>query len=133
MKQRNRTQAIDELRAKLLNFVDDDHSMCQVAGQKGIFCGGFAQWKSNELKERYEMIAKSRPGITRKELEDLANRWQLARQYVSGTRLACDTEAVEHRTCKGWDEFTDQQLVGFYAELCGEQIEIVPAEEKSAT
>ena len=87
MQRMNRRQVIDALRAKLLTLVDDQHSMCEVASRLHLFCGGFSQWKTHELKERHAWIAKNRPGITRKELEDLANRWQLARQFVTSMPL----------------------------------------------
>jgi hypothetical protein len=123
---------IDELREKLAKLCDDEHSMCEVATRKGIFCRGFAQWKTHELKSRHDWIARSRPGLARKELEDLINRWQLARQYLNGFPLACDTQAIEHRTCDGWQGFTDEELAGFCVELGGEAVEIVPAEEVPA-
>jgi hypothetical protein len=130
MKRLNRLQAIDGLRQKLLTLVDDQHSMCEVATRLHLFCGGFSQWKFHELKARHDWIAKNRPGITRNELEDLANRWQLARQYVLDSPLACDTQSMgceQHRTCQGWARFDDRELAEYYRELCGEEIEIVPA------
>ena len=66
--------------------------------------------------------------MKRPELEDLANRWQLARQYVLGTQLACDTQADDrehHHTCRGWTDFTDEQLGQFCRELLAEEVEIV--------
>ena len=127
MKRLTRAQAIDELRESLVALTDDDTCVCLAAGRLGIFCKGFAQWKSYELKDRYDWIARNRPGVTRKQLEDLANRWQLARQQVRGTPLACDTQSLEHHTCDGWDEFDDEKLAAFHADLCGEPVEIVPA------
>ena len=129
MKAMNRSQAIDGLRAKLATLVDDQHSLCEVAGRLHLFCGGFSQLKTHELKQRYDWIAKNRPHITRKELEDLANRWQLARQFVTGKTLACDVQSSgceAHTTCRGWASFDDRQLAEFYREFCGEPIEIVP-------
>lgn len=129
MKTLTRDQAIDALRAKLVTFVDDEHSSCEVAARLGIFCGGFAQWTAGELRKRYDWIVAGRPAIKRHELEDLANRWQLARQFVLGTTIACDTQAGEHEhhhTCRGWREFDDARLAGFYRDLLGEDVEIVP-------
>ena len=127
MKQCTRQEAIDGLRQALESLCDDEHSVCQVAAAKGLFCHGFAQWKFGELKERYPQITRSRPALTRAELEELANRWQLARQFVDeGHHMACDLQPKETRfqQCRGWDEFDDRQLERFHAEVCGEEVEI---------
>ena len=130
MKTLTRTQAIDALREELLRLTDDEHSICEVAARKKIFCGGFARWSSKELKERYGWIVSRRPRITRRELEDLANRWQLARQDALGTCIACDTQLEEkqHRTCLGWDTFSDEDLAAFVTRFCGEEVRIVADE-----
>jgi hypothetical protein len=127
MKHLSRAQLVEALRAKLLERTDEDTCLCLAAARLGIYCRGFSQWTFGELKHRYGWIARNRPGVTRAELEDLANRWQLARQRVLGTEVACDTQAMEHQTCEGWDGFDDEQLAGFYRELCGEEVEVVPA------
>lgn len=90
----------------------------------GILCRGFSQFSDEELRKRYEWILKKRPWLNREELEDFANRWQLARQIVQNTRLSCDTQTLEHDTCRGWDEYTDAQLVEFHRKVCGEEIAI---------
>ena len=123
-----RGQAIDKLRAKMLALVDDEHCMCAVASRLQIGCGGFSQWTFTELKERYDWIVKRRPHITRAELEELANRWQLARQFVQDTLLSCDTQTHEHhhRICEGWEGFSDEDLARFHRELSGEEVEVLP-------
>jgi hypothetical protein len=130
MKVMTRDAAISALRAELLRIVDDEHSICEVAGRRGIYCHGFAQWTFSELRKRYPTIVRSRPRITPAELRDLANRWQIARQTARGTLLACDTQVEEGalRTCKGWEEWTSSDLERFHRELTGEEIEIVPAD-----
>ena len=122
-----RDQAIGDLRAALEKLQDERHSICQVAAERNLFCHGFAQWTFGELRARYPQILRSRPSLSRHDLEALANRWQLVRQSVQGTSLSCDTEALEHRSCKGWDEFSDQELANFHREICGEEVKIVPA------
>jgi len=123
-----RGQAIESLRARLTAFVDDEHSLCEVAARLGVFCGGFAQFTFLDLKRRYPMIVHSRPRITPAELKELANRWQIARQQSLHTDLACDTQVREHhlRTCKGWDEWSEADLARFVLDLCGEEVEVVP-------
>ena len=128
-KKLTRDEAIAALREKLLTLVDDEHSICEVATRRGIFCGGFAQWSAGELRKRHDWIVAGRPGVKRPELEDLANRWQLARQRVLGTALACDTQADEHErhhVCRGWRDFPDERLERFCRELLADEIEIVP-------
>lgn len=129
MKNLTRAEAIDLLRQKCAALVDDEHSLCEVASREKILCGGFAQWTFGELKQRHDWIVKRRPHVTRKELEDLANRWQLARQFVSDTGLACDNQLQEkhHQVCCGWDEFSDEDLARFCEELGGEECLIVAA------
>jgi hypothetical protein len=122
----SRDELIDLLRKRCVGLVDEEHSLCEVASRLHIACGGFSQWKFHELKERYDWIVRSRPGITRAALEDLANRWQLARQTVKGTPLSCDTQLTErqHKTCEGWDQFSDRDLERFWNELSGETVEV---------
>ena len=128
MKELTRSKAIDVLRQKCLALVDDETSLCEVASQLQILCGGWSQWKFGELKKRYDWMVERRPRITRKELENLANRWQLARQFVGDAELACDNQIHEchHQTCLGWDEFSEEDLARFHLEMTGESVRVVP-------
>ena len=127
MREYTRNDVINALRARFLRACDDEHSMCRVAAEQDLFCRGFAQWKLFELKARYPQITRSRPHPTRAEMEDLANRWQLARQLVTGKPISCDVQIAEgkRQTCEGWDEFSDEELARFHAEICGEEVRIV--------
>ncbi|MHC4844757.1 MAG: hypothetical protein ACYTCU_01205 [Planctomycetota bacterium] len=120
-----RQQAIDRLRGKLLQLTDEEHSICEVASEKGLFCHGFSQWTFEELKERYWWLVKSRPDISREELERLANIWQVARCTVMDTSMACDTQTAEHDTCKGWDEWDNAALANYIDELCHEKVMVI--------
>lgn len=124
-----REQAIDAVRTELRQAAGDEHSICFVAARKGIFCRGFSQWRYHELQDQYPQIVRTRRRLTRAQLEELADRWQLARQFVRGTDLACDTQLDEQvfQTCKGWDEFSDEEIARFYEELCGEDVEVIEA------
>jgi hypothetical protein len=126
MKTMTREETIEALRRALLDLTDDEHCICAVASKLHVFCGGFSQWKSHELRERYDWIVKRNSRITRAELEELANRWQLARQFVRDTPLACDTQTIEHHTCGGWDDFTDEKLAEHLTELTGEEVRVLP-------
>ncbi len=118
----SRREALDQLRERLLALGDDDHSVCEVAARRGIFCKGFSQWSFEELKQRYDWIVARQPGLTRSELESRANAWQLARQQVLETPTPCDSQEQEHDTCRGWDEFTGAQIAGFLRELGGPEV-----------
>jgi hypothetical protein len=130
-----RNQAVSDIRRELLKLVDDEHSICDVAARHKIFCGGFAQWTFTELKRLHPQIVRSRPRLTPAELRELANRWQLARQFALGTQLACDTQMQEtsKRICRGWDDFDDEQIAGYHAALCHEEIAIAPEAGSSAS
>lgn len=121
-----RDEAIGDLRKALERLQDDQHSICQVAAERNLFCHGFAQWTSGELRARYPQIVRSRPRMTRQHLEELANRWQLARQWATDQPTACDVQQHErcHAQCRGWDEFSDAELEAFHVELCDEAIAI---------
>jgi hypothetical protein len=123
-----RSEAIALLRERCSALVDEKHSLCQVAARLHILCGGFSQWSSRELKQRFDWIARRRPGVTRKELEELANRWLLARQFVLDEPLACDAVMQEkiHPVCRGWDEFSEEDLARFCRELTGEEVAVCP-------
>lgn len=131
MREITRSQAISDLRESMLELVDGDHCMCDIAAKRHVFCDGFSQWTFGELKERYDWIVKRRPRVTRRQLEDLANRWQLARQFVLDRGLSCDVQTKEkhHPTCKGWDTFNEEDLARFYAELRGEEVRVLAEQE----
>ena len=120
----SRTEAIDRLRNELTKLADDENSVCKVAAKKGIFCKGFHRSSDGGLRRCYSWLDKRRPGMSREELEDLANRWQLARQEVNQLPIACDVQQKEHDSCNGWDDFTNKDLATFYFELTGAPIAV---------
>jgi hypothetical protein len=124
MKTLTREQAVADIRKALLELTDDEHSMCQVAAEKRIYCHGFKQWTDSELFRRFRWIAE-RKGITaRTELEAAANRWHLQRQEALGLPIACDAQRVDHDQCWGWDEYPDKEIARFYREILDEDATI---------
>ena len=119
-----REDAVKLLRAELLKLVDDENSICKIAAEKGIFCKGFQRYSDFELRKRYRWIARKDRRYTREEIEDLANRWQLARQEVDHLPLACDVQQKEHDSCGGWDDFSNEDISHFYAELTGRTFQV---------
>ena len=120
-----RQDAIARLRRELLRFTDEENSCCKIAAERGIFCKGFHRYTDEELRKRYDWIADRRPGIGREELESIANDWQLAQQEVFELPMACDVQQRVHDTCRGWNDFTNEQLARFYQQLTGEEISII--------
>ena len=116
----SRAKAIAILRhnfMKEMEASDGETSMCKLAAERGIFCNGFARYGDGELRRAYDWIAQKDATATREELEELANRWQIARSEVREMPLACDVQQREHDACRGWDEFTNEQLAAFVREV----------------
>ena len=120
-----RDQTIAELRHRFQVMTDDEHSMCRVAAEKGIFCNGFSRFSDDELREKYWWIVRKRPSLTRDELESLANLWQLAQQDVQHMACACDVQTRLHDTCRGWHDFTNDQLATYYEQIVGTPVRVI--------
>ena len=113
----SRNEAIARLRAALLALTDDEHSMCQVAAQRGIFCDGFRRWNAAEFDRRWKFAIGRSTHLTRPQMEECANLWQLTEQIRQRVPLACDAKTTGDAPCRGWNEFSDAELLGFCADL----------------
>jgi hypothetical protein len=120
-----RAEAINLLRTELLTRVDPDNSACKMAAENGIFCRGFARFDDAEMKRRFLWISRRRPDMSRQELDEIANRWQLARQDVNQLPIACDVQQHEHDSCGGWDDFSNEDLSRHYFEMTGNDLVVV--------
>ena len=120
-----RSEALLLLRSELSRLTDDDTSICKAAAERGIFCNGFKRYGDGELRRRYDWLARHNPAMTRPELEEMANKWQLARQEIEEMPLACDVQQKVHDTCNGWDDFSNEELSHFYSELTGRPVSVV--------
>jgi hypothetical protein len=118
----SRTDAIAILRGALARIAGPDASICKAAAERGIFCRGFRQDDDEALRARYKWIDERRPGISRDDLEDLGDRWQLARQELHQLPTACDVQAEEHDTCGGWDDFSAEELSRFIFEITRKRV-----------
>ena len=121
----DRAEVINLLRSELVKRSDSETSACKLAAEKGIFCKGFARFGDGELRQKFNWITRRRPELDRQDLEEIANRWQLARQEVDALPIACDVQQMEHDMCRGWDDFSTQELSRFYTELTGKAIVVV--------
>jgi hypothetical protein len=122
----SRAWAIRSLREFLLTLTDEDHSMCRVANDRGIFCQGFRRLDDGELRKHFAGIVERRPGVNRWQLEALGNQWELARQTVNQLPLSCDVEQKEHDTCGGWDDLGNEDLARYCKELLGLDVVVTP-------
>ena len=113
----SRNEAIARLRAALLALTDDEHSMCQIAGQRGIFCNGFRRWNGAEFDRRWKFAIGRSTHLTRPQMEECANLWQLTEQIRQRDPLACDAKTTGPAPCRGWNEFSDAELSRFCADL----------------
>jgi hypothetical protein len=119
-----RTDAISLLRQALIQNTDEENSICKVAAERGVFCKGFHRYTDEELRKRYDWIVAKDPLMTRDELERIANDWQLAQQEVYELPIACDVQMKVYDTCRGWNDFTNEQLAKFYYQITGDEITI---------
>lgn len=117
---------IATLREELSRRARGEMSICRLAAETGVFCKGFRRYTDDQLREHYPWIAKKSPDAPREELEEIADRWQLARQDVLGEPTSCDVQQLEHDACGGWDDFSDGDLARFLLELTGRKVEVTP-------
>ncbi|MDP9191429.1 MAG: hypothetical protein M3P06_06985 [Acidobacteriota bacterium] len=120
----SRPTLIVALREELNRRANGEMSICRLASQTGIFCKGFRRFSNDELKEKYEWIVDRNPDASRGELEEIADRWQLARQDVLGATTSCDVQQLEHDSCGGWDDFSNENLALFLRELTGRNVSV---------
>lgn len=118
-----RAEMIDLLRARLIGLIGEN-SVCKSVAERGVFCRGFHRFSDAELRQRFAWIDRRLDDHSREELEAVADRWQLARQEVRQLPLACDVQQIEHDSCRGWDEFTAEELSRFYLELSGRSLAV---------
>ena len=115
----SRDELIAAIRTELVKLTDEENSICRVAAERGIFCKGFSQYDDRELRQKFDWIVRKRPSLTRPQLEQIANDWQLAEQQVHERPIACDVQTDIHDICHGWDSFSNAQLEKLYYELSG--------------
>lgn len=121
----HRSEAIARLRETLRRLTDDEHSLCQVAAEQGIFCHGFRRWPASEFDRRWRGALGRSTHLSREQMEQLANIWQLAEQIRCRVTLACDTRNGSQSPCRGWDEFSNADIARFCSDLLGVSVEVV--------
>jgi hypothetical protein len=117
-----RAEAIARLRTCLQGLCDDEHSMCQVAAECGIFCRGFRRWHDGEFHRRWKGVLGQSNHLTRPQMEEFANIWQLSEQIRCRVGLACDAQTIAPGPCRGWDEFPNETLARFCSDILGKSV-----------
>jgi hypothetical protein len=114
-----RLRIIALLRRELSRRAANDKSICKLAAEQGVFCRGFARFSETELRGTYEWIVRFLPHLLRDQLEEIADRWQIARQASEQVPTSCDVQQKLRRTCAGWDDFSTEELFALYREMKG--------------
>lgn len=112
-----RRAAIARLRSALRPVAGTDRSLCSVAAERGIFCRGFRRWNAAEFDRQWRPAIGRSTHLSRGQMEQFADIWQLAEQLRQGVALACDATPGPSSPCRGWDEFSDEDLARFCREL----------------
>ena len=123
-----REQAIAALRRCLNRLSDGEHSTCQIAAERGIFCRGFSQWNDHEFHRRWKPVLGESTHLSRPQVERLADLWELSEQIGQRVRLTCDARAAAPGPCRGWHEFSNETLAQYCAELLGRSVAVTGPE-----
>ena len=126
----SRGEAISRLRERLIPMTDEDHSLCQVASEQGIFCRGFRRWNACEFDLRWRDHIGRSTHLSRAQMEQYANLWQLGEQVRHRVPLACDAQRTSGQgPCRGWNEFSNDEIARFCLDLLHETVEVVDSGE----
>jgi hypothetical protein len=117
-----REAAVARIRTRLIAMKEEGKSMCLIAAEKNVLCRGFHRDTTDELRWRYVHEIPNAQDLSRSELEQLANAWQIERQVQEKRLLCCDVQYMFYETCRGWDDFTNDDLARFCLELTGEEV-----------
>ena len=120
----SRPEVIARLRTRLEELTRDRHCVCEVAGQLGIFCRGFAALSDAEFRERFDWLVRRFPAEPRSRLEELASLYHEGRREATGAEICCDVETRERIGCDGWNRFDNVRLSQFHLTLLGSPVRI---------
>jgi hypothetical protein len=110
---RDRDVSIRHLRGWLTSEAGNESSVCRIASERGIFCGGFRRWSPAEFDRRCRRAIGRSTHLSREQMERYADIWQLIEQLRQGVALACDAAPGASSPCRGWAEFSDEELARF--------------------
>ncbi len=103
--------------------------MCQVAAKLGVFCRGFRRWHDHEFHRRWKPVLGQSTHLTRAQIEQLADLWQLTEQVRLRVPLACDASTEARSACRGWDEFSNADMARFCVDVLGRNVVVSQSEQ----
>ena len=121
----SRELAIGRIRIRMMELCDSGKSACQVATERNILCKGFRRDSDDQLRKRYAPYVGGAERISRSDLERAANHWQLARQRTEDAPVACDVQYRHYQVCRGWNDFSNEELSDFCLELVGVRPKVI--------
>jgi hypothetical protein len=121
----SRELAIGRIRIRMMELCDGGKSACQVATERNILCKGFRRDSDDQLRKRYAPYVGGADRISRSDLERAANHWQLARQRTEDAPVACDVQYRYYQVCRGWNDFSNEELSDFCLELAGVRPKVI--------
>ena len=121
----SREVAVSRIRIKLIELCDNGKSACQVATERNILCKGFRHDSDEELRRRYAPYIGGAERLSRSDLERAASHWQLVRQRTEDALVACDVQFRHYQVCRGWNDFSNEELSDSCLELTGVRPKVV--------
>ena len=122
-----RAEALNRIRELLVTKRREGETTCQTAARLGIFCHGYDQWSTDQLREQYPWLAKRLPAETpREELLKLIVAWDGARELVHRCPTTCDAKSLDHDGCLGFDRFSNDQLKQMFPQVFAAEDQITP-------
>ena len=118
-----REEAIARLSKRLAALAGPNQSICRFAAEENVLCRGFSRYTDEQFRQRYEFLGEET--TTRAELERRADEWHVTRAQIENARTACDVQRRFVETCRGWNEFTNQELARFCSQICGERVVVI--------
>ena len=98
-----------------------DTDLSEVLAANRAFHLKDRRWNAAEFDRRWRCAIGRSTHLSRQQMEDFANLWQLAEQVRQRVSLACDAKTREG-TCRGWDEFSNADISRFCADLLGKDV-----------
>ena len=121
----SREVAVGRIRLAMIDLCGSGKSACQIAADRNILCRGFNRDSDEELCQRYAPYVGAAERMSRDDLERAASCWQLARMRTEDARVACDVQFRHYQICRGWNEFSNEELSDFCFELAGARSKVI--------
>jgi len=116
-----RDDAILRLSKRLAALAGPRKSTCRFAAEENVLCRGFARFSDDEIRQRYGFLGEA----PRAELERRADEWHVTRLEIERAPTACDVQQHFVETCRGWNEFTNQELARFCRDILGDRVVVI--------